>query len=190
VSPGALAQNHQHIFCVRMDPAIDGNDNTVVVEESHPVPVGPKNPAGNLYEIRKDPVEKSKWIDAASRHNRVIKLVNESKTNPVSGRPVAYKFTPAETQLLLAQPEAAQAKRALFAQHHVWVTKYFDRELYAGGRYPLQSKKEIGGVGDAVRRGDGVKNTDVVVWSVFVSSPSHLGLPHPFQGLDANLRRA
>lgn len=167
VSPGALAQNHQHIFCVRMDPAIDGYDNTVLVEESHPVPFGPNNPAGNLYEVRREPVEKSKWIDAASRHNRVVKLVNESKTNPISGRPVGYKFTPADTQLLLAQPESGQAQRALFAQHHVWVTKYLDRELYAGGRYPLQSKKEVGGVGDAVKREDDVKNADVVVWSVF-----------------------
>lgn len=42
VSPGALAQNHQHIFCVRMDPAIDGHDNTVVQEESHRAPMNPK----------------------------------------------------------------------------------------------------------------------------------------------------
>jgi primary-amine oxidase len=167
VSPGALAQNHQHIFCVRMDPAVDGHENTVVVEESHAVPFGPKNPAGNLYEVRKEPVETSKWIDSASRHNRVIKFINESKTNPISGRPVSYKFTPPETQLLLAQPESTQAQRAQFAQHHVWVTKYADRELYAAGRYTLQSKKEIGGLADAIERKDQVKNTDVVVWSVF-----------------------
>lgn len=167
VSPGALAQNHQHVFCVRMDPAVDGYENTVVVEESHPVAIGLNNPAGNFYEVRKTPVENSQWIDAAARHNRVIKLVNEDKKNPISGRNVSYKFTPADTQLLLAQPESGQAQRAQFAQHHVWVTKYLDRELYAGGRYPLQSKKEIGGVSDAIKRNDEVKNTDVVVWSVF-----------------------
>ena len=38
VSPGALAQNHQHVFCVRLDPAIDGHENTVIQEESHRVP--------------------------------------------------------------------------------------------------------------------------------------------------------
>lgn len=150
-----------------MDPAVDGHDNTVVVEESHPVAVGPKNPAGNLYEVRKDLVEKSKWFDAASRHNRVIKIINEDKSNPTSGRPVGYKFTPPDTQLLLAQPESGQAQRAQFAQHHVWVTKHVDREFYAGGRYPLQSKKEVGGLADAIKRNDDVKNADVVVWSVF-----------------------
>jgi primary-amine oxidase len=35
VSPGTLAQNHQHIFCVRIDPAIDGYKNRVVQEESY-----------------------------------------------------------------------------------------------------------------------------------------------------------
>ncbi|KPI34731.1 Copper amine oxidase 1 [Cyphellophora attinorum] len=167
VSPGALAQNHQHIFCVRLDPAVDGYENTVVVEESHPVAVGPKNPAGNLYEVRKTPVEKSQWIDAAARHNRVIKMVNQDKKNPISGRNVSYKFTPVDTQLLLAQPESGQAQRAQFAQHHVWVTKYADRELYAAGRYPLSSKVEKGGLSDAVKRNDEVANSDVVVWSVF-----------------------
>lgn len=50
VSGGVLAQNHQHIFCVRIDPAIDGHDNSVVVEESHPVPLNEAtNPNGNYY---------------------------------------------------------------------------------------------------------------------------------------------
>ncbi|ETN36724.1 uncharacterized protein HMPREF1541_09002 [Cyphellophora europaea CBS 101466] len=121
-SPGVLAQNYEHVICVRMDPAIDGYDNTVRC--------GPKNPVGNLYEVRREPVEKSKWVDATTQHN----------------------FTPADTQLLLAQRESIQAQRALFAQHHVWITRYLDQELYAGGRYPLQSKKEVGGVGDAGKR--------------------------------------
>lgn len=60
-----------------------------------------------------------------------------------------------------------QARRAQFAQHHVWVTKYRDGELYAGGRYTLQSQTEVEGVSDAVLRGDSVVDTDVVVWHSF-----------------------
>lgn len=52
VSAGALAQNHQHIFCVRIDPAIDGNSNTVVTEESLQMPISKDiNPFGNAYEV-------------------------------------------------------------------------------------------------------------------------------------------
>ncbi|KAH8703609.1 putative copper amine oxidase [Talaromyces proteolyticus] len=168
VGNGVLAQNHQHIFCIRIDPAVDGHKNTVYVEESHAVPMNETtNPEGNFYQIRKTPVEQSSWFDAAPEHNRIIKMVNTNKTNPISGNPVGYKFTPMATQLLLADKQSIQAHRAQFAQHHVWVTKYRDGELYAGGRYTLQSQHEIGGVSDAVKRGEAVKDDDVVVWSVF-----------------------
>lgn len=168
VGNGVLAQNHQHIFCIRMDPAVEGHQNTVYVEESHPVAMNKAtNPEGNFYEIRKSPVEKSSWFDAAPQNNRIIKMANTNKINPISGNPMAYKFTPMATQLLLADKESIQARRAQFAQHHVWVTKYRDGELYAAGDYTLQSQEEIGGVSDAVKRGDDVKNDDVVVWSVF-----------------------
>jgi primary-amine oxidase len=57
VSGGALAQNHQHLFCLRIDPAVDGHANTVVVEESLPMPISKEsNPFGNGYEVIKYPV--------------------------------------------------------------------------------------------------------------------------------------
>lgn len=80
---------------------------------------------------------------------------------------MGYKFTPPPTQKLLAHPDSVQAKRALFTQHHVWVTKYKDDELYAGGRYTLQSEREVDGVADAAARKDPVMDEDVVIWNVF-----------------------
>ena len=168
VNPGVLAQNHQHIFAIRIDPAIDGHKNTVMMEESHRVPMNPEtNPKGNYYEVRKTPIKRAAFADAAPMDNRVFKIVNPNKKNRISGNPIGYKLVPPATQLLLADPECIQAKRASFAHHHVWVTKYKDDELYAAGRFTLQSTKEVDGVADAVARGDDVENEDVVVWSVF-----------------------
>lgn len=168
VSPGALAQNHQHVFCVRMDPAIDGHSNTVVQEESLPVRRDKRtNPNGNFYEVRQTPITTSTGVDVAPFNNRTFKVQNLAKKNPVSGKPVGYKIGVPATQLLLADPHSIQAERALFAQHHLWVTKYKDDELYAGGRYTLQSRREIGGVADAAARNEDVLNEDIVVWAVF-----------------------
>ncbi|KAL4915823.1 copper amine oxidase [Aspergillus aurantiobrunneus] len=168
VSGGVLAQNHQHIFCVRIDPAIDGPKNSVQVEESHPVLMNEAtNPNGNFYQVSTDTLERACYFDAAPDMNRVVKMINPHKINPISKKPIGYKFTPLATQRLLADPRSVQAQRAQFAQHHVWVTEHRDGELYAGGRYTLQSQKEVGGVSDAVKRGDGVADTDVVVWSTF-----------------------
>ncbi|EXJ93301.1 primary-amine oxidase [Capronia coronata CBS 617.96] len=168
VSPGALAQNHQHIFAVRIDPAIDGHANTIFTEESLPVPMNPKtNPFGNGYEVVRKPVTKSSAIHASPFTNLTVKMANPNKINPISQRPVAYKFIPSPSQLMLADPESIVAKRAAFAHHHVWVTKYRDEELFAAGEFTNQSLKEIGGVADAVARNDKVDNEDVVVWNVF-----------------------
>lgn len=103
-------------------------------------------------------------------------MTNPSKLNPISGKPVAYKFIPTPSQLMLAHPDSIMAKRAEFAQHHVWITKYRDGELWAGGEFTNQSQKEVDGVSDAVKRDENVENDDVVVWNVFgltVRSNSH-----------------
>lgn len=168
VNPGVLAQNHQHIFAVRIDPAIDGSNNTVVQEESLPEALNAtSNPAGNGYRIVKTPITRSSWADASPLTNRIFKITNPSSVNPVSRKPVSYKLIPPPTQLLLADPRSVQAKRAAFARHHVWVSKYRDNELWANGPYPFQSTNEIGGVLDMVSRGENVEDTDIVVWSVF-----------------------
>src|ERR1700712_5176977 len=168
VSPGALAQNHQHIFAVRIDPAIDGHSNTIVTEESLPIPMNSiTNPHGNGYEVVRKPVRKSTSIDASPFTNLTIKMANPGKINPISQRPVAYKFIPSPTQLILADPESIVAKRAAFAHHHVWVTKYKDNELFAAGEFTNQSQIEEGGVADMAARQDDVENEDVVVWNVW-----------------------
>ncbi|KAF9734134.1 copper amine oxidase [Paraphaeosphaeria minitans] len=168
VSGGVLAQNHQHIFAARLDPAIDGHNNTLLYEESHTAPWDKEtNPNGNFYEVRKTVVNRSQGLDAAPEHNRTFKIINPSRQNKHSGNPVGYKFQPPATQKLLAAPGSLQYQRALFAQHHVWATKYREDELYAAGRYTLQSHVERGGVHDMAARKDDITNEDLVVWSVF-----------------------
>ena len=168
VSPGALAQNHQHIFAIRMDPAIDGQRNTIFREESLPIPMNPEtNPWGNGYRVVSQPITTSQHLDASPFTNLTIKMSNPHIKNPVSGKPVSYKFIPSPTQLMLADKNSIVAKRAAFAQHHVWITSYRDGELWAGGEFTNQSRLETSGVADAVARKDNVEDTDVVVWSVF-----------------------
>ncbi|TQV94604.1 copper amine oxidase 1 [Cordyceps javanica] len=168
VNPGAIAQNHQHIFCLRIDPAIDGHQNTVVQEESLPAAVDPKtNPNGNFYHVKSTVIKESAGLDLDPFNNRVFKIQNKTKKNPISGKPVGYKVSGPPSQLLLAAPGTIQSNRAHFARHHLWVTKHQDDELYAGGRWTLLSRNEVGGVRDAADRKDNVEDEDIVLWSVF-----------------------
>jgi primary-amine oxidase len=143
VSRGVLAPNHQHLFSLRIDPAIDGQHNTVIQEDSVAVPQSEEeNPHGNAWRLVKTPFEKSGFADAAPFANRCFKIVNENKLNGISKNPVGYKIVPPPSQLLLASQTSVVRKRARFAEHHVWVTKYRDGDLWAGGKWTNQSLAE------------------------------------------------
>ena len=47
VAPGLAAPFHQHLFCARLDLAVDGPVNEVHEVDFEPVPTGPDNPMGN-----------------------------------------------------------------------------------------------------------------------------------------------
>jgi Cu2+-containing amine oxidase len=81
VSPGVLAPNHQHLFSLRIDPAIGqlGQGNTVIQEDSIPMAFDPKNPPSNNqygvgYTVQKTPIVQSGHADANPQTNRIFKV--------------------------------------------------------------------------------------------------------------------
>lgn len=178
VAPGVLAPYHQHLFSLRMDPAIDGHANTLVVEESKALAVD--DPAvHNDYVVGY--VTESRYIDQEGGHdldftkNRVFKIVNENKINPVTKTSVGFKLLPAYSQMLLADPRSYHAKRSEFAQHAVWVTQYEDNELFPAGKYTMQSSGGEGIASAIARRNASgnalpIRNSDIVVWHTFGST--------------------
>lgn len=180
IAPGLMAPYHQHIFSLRIDPAIAGHKNSLVVEESHAMPLqDPKvhNPFGIGYTTKSQIVENESGLDLDHTVNRVFKIVNEGVTNPVTGGPVGYKLAPFYSQMLLAHPSSYHAKRSEFGAHAVWVTRYHDDELFAAGQHTMQS---LGGQGIASwiqNRKDqgelentGVRDQDIVIWHSFGST--------------------
>lgn len=172
VNEGVLAPYHQHVFCLRMDPAIDGDKNTFVEEDSVAMPLDDNNPVGVGYITKQNVVSTSGYSSA--QPNRTHKIVNTSVINKASGRPVAYSIHSPPSQMLLAHPQSWHAKRAKYALQPFWVTAYRDGELYAAGDYTYQSlpddvpgKTAVPGKGDLgmwAGRGDKVDNEDIVLW--------------------------
>ncbi|EXJ55847.1 primary-amine oxidase [Cladophialophora yegresii CBS 114405] len=188
VAPGVMAPYHQHLFCLRIDPAVGGWRNSLLVEESHPLPVDNAQPPHNTttipnpfrigYTTRGDIVDRECGLALDHTVNRVFKIVNEAVLNPVTNTPIAYKLTPYYSQLLLADASSYHAKRSEFAAHPVWVTRYHDDELFASGKHTMQS---LGGEGiaswiDGRKHGSSspsassVRNEDIVVWHTFGST--------------------
>ncbi|CAG9992219.1 unnamed protein product, partial [Clonostachys byssicola] len=178
VAPGVLAPYHQHLFSLRIDPAIDGHANSLIVEESKAMPVNDSsvdNPFGNGYVTGSHTVEEEGGFDLDVTKNRTFKIVNESKVNPITGTPVGFKLMPHYSQMLLAHPDSYHAKRSEFAAHAVWVTRYQDGENFPSGQYTMQSAGGDGIASVIVRRRESgatqsVRDQDIVIWHTFGST--------------------
>lgn len=177
VAPGVLAPYHQHLFCLRIDPALDGHQNSLQVEESYAMPPSDtENAFGVGYATRSTIVDWECGLDLDINKARVFKVVNENKVNPITKTPVGFKIYPQPSQMILAHPDSYHVKRSEFAQHAIWVTNYQDDELYPAGTHTMQS---LGGEGihSAITRRakesgglSPVRNQDIVVWHAFGST--------------------
>ncbi|KAL9634221.1 MAG: hypothetical protein Q9164_004220, partial [Protoblastenia rupestris] len=173
IHPGVLAAHHQHIFSLRIDPCLDGPLNTLSSSEVHPMPPSPFNPHGvGYYETSTTPIPTTSGLDLNPDTNRVFKISNPTSLNPLTGTPVSYKIHPPPFQKMLASPQSYHHKRAEFADHNLYLTKYRDGELYAGGKYTNQSRGGAGVRAWANRKENvlgpaGKEGADIVVWVQF-----------------------
>jgi primary-amine oxidase len=70
--------------------------------------------------------------------------------------------------MLLADPSSYHARRAEFADHAIWLTKYRDGELFSGGKFTNQSRGGTGIKSFIAKDPDAnLQNEDIVVWHSF-----------------------
>ncbi|KAF9891705.1 hypothetical protein FE257_003717 [Aspergillus nanangensis] len=171
VAPGVMAPYHQHLFSLRIDPAIDGYKNSLLVEESHPMPVDDdRSSKTNVgYITKKEYVDHETPLDTDNRSARVFKIVNESVINPITDGPVGYKLVPHYSQMLLADPSSFHSIRSEFCDYPVWVTRHHDQELFAAGEHTLQSETGSG-IATWIKSRQAplsVRDEDLVLWHTF-----------------------
>ena len=162
-SDGLYAPIHQHTFCFRLEPMIDGLNNSV--EESDTVAEEQETPYGNAYKVvnRVLKTESEAKRDINPFAARSWKVINPSVRNPVNGKPVGYQLLPHTNVLPFARLGSSIMRRASFTAHHFWVTPYHPEERYPAGDYPNQHP---GGAGlpawTAANRP--VENTILTLW--------------------------
>jgi primary-amine oxidase len=166
VAPGALAGNHQHLFSLRIDPAIDGHNNSVVYDDVVPADESDDDPYGCAFKVKQTEVTRAGGYLLDVDQSRTYKIVNPQVKNPISGKPVSYKLHAMPSQMMIMKPHTFNWKRGQFASKPIWVTKYRDDELYAAGEFTNQSRQDTG-LAVWAERPDDVANTDVVLWHSF-----------------------
>ena len=167
VSPGVEGHIHQHLFCARLDMAVDGPGNSVMEYNTRAEPAGPDNPYGNAFFVEETPLETElaacRRADPATQ--RYWKIVNPGKRNRV-GRPVGYKLEPGYTVTPFVAPDAPSGRRAGFVQNHLWVTRTEPDQRYPAGEF-MNHSDGTGGLPDFVAADRSLTDTDLTVWHVF-----------------------
>ncbi|KAF2147641.1 peroxisomal copper amine oxidase [Myriangium duriaei CBS 260.36] len=171
------AHNHQHIFSLRVDPAIDGSSNSVLQNDALPSeePVGSANNFyGNAFYCKKTPLKTSLEGATDYRHetSRTWDIINPNSLNESTKKPVAYKIINNSCPPLLAKPGSVVYKRAAFTRHSLWVTPYKDYELFPAGNYVCQSTgqenhEDNSTIADWAARDESIENTDIVCYIQF-----------------------
>lgn len=128
VYPGVNAHFHQHLFCLRLDPNIDGPLNTVIQSDAvaADAPVGSaENKYGNAFYAKKTKYEtvEQAIADYDGSSSRTWDIANTTRLNPYSQKPVSYKLVSREVPSLLPKKDSLVWKRAGFARHAVHVTR-------------------------------------------------------------------
>ncbi|RSM10788.1 hypothetical protein CEP52_003296 [Fusarium oligoseptatum] len=157
----------------------DGDrNNTITYDECHPVINEPDlDPFGCAFRVNTTPIEKPGGYDLDLTKNRTFKIINEARTNAISGKPHGYKLHAVPSQMLMMAPHTFNFRRGIFTSKPIWVTKYNDDELWASGEFTNQSREDTG-LAIWAKRDENVKNEDVVLWHAF--GVTHVTRPEDF----------
>ena len=139
VAPGVNAQIHQHMFCARLDMAVDGEKNTV-----SEVDIVADQKTGGIYgnsflpqeTVLRTEKEGIRVYDANKA--RTWKISNaEGKVNKITQKPVAYKLIPfsigAAQPTVLTAPDCNVTTKGEFSTAHLWITPYNEKERFPAG---------------------------------------------------------
>jgi primary-amine oxidase len=174
IAPNLNAQYHQHFFSIRVDPMIDGLQNSVVETDIIPLPDAPtgspQNFAGNAF-ITQDTVLKS---ESGRSHDyqkdRRWTIVNPTRKHYSSGKDVGYTIgmkggaTP-----VMSRADGWVLRRAEFLNEALWVCRDVEGpkggRMWPAGKYVPQTREEPDdSISKWVQRKGNVENEDIVLF--------------------------
>jgi primary-amine oxidase len=168
-APQIYAPYHQHFFSVRLDMEVDGNNNSVYTTEAVPVdaPTGSEmNPYGQGFTTKRTPLrtQGEGRTNFSAETGKVWAISNPSKMHPYTRQPVAWKLMPVNSPGLKMKEDSPLRPKAAFLDYDVWVTKYEEGQLFAGGYY-LNADGLNEWVGNDTEAS--IEDKDIVLWHNF-----------------------
>lgn len=171
VAPSVNAQLHQHVFSLRVDPMIDGHENSVIQSDvvASPSSTGSEgNYLGNGFLLDKKVLNETGSYDWKAEAHRTWTIANSKKKHYASGLPASYRIHTRDYETLATRPDSMVSKRAQFATKALWITRHDENQLWPAGKYVAQQR---GTSNDSISRWiepkDNTEDEDIVVWVTF-----------------------
>ncbi|KDQ52495.1 hypothetical protein JAAARDRAFT_198143 [Jaapia argillacea MUCL 33604] len=175
VAPRINAHYHQHIFSVRVDPMLDGLNNSVVEQDVIALPQEPgsdENFAGNGFTTKstvlKNESEGARDFDFAT--DRKWKIVNPARQHYASKQDVGYAILMKGGAVpMLAKNNSWIGKRAGFTKKALWVVKDVEDDkgsrMWPSGKYVPGTRDTPNDSVEKWAEGtNNIENDDVVVF--------------------------
>ena len=177
VAPQVNAHYHQHIFSLRVDPMIDGLQNSVVETDVVPLPnapvSSPENFAGNAF-VTQDTILKNATEggrDYSFERDRKWRIINPAaKPHYSSGAQPGYVINAKGAMSPLMVREGGWvAKRAAFAKKALWVVKEKEGvdggRIWPAGKYVPQTRDDPeNSLGPWSKENATIENEDIIVF--------------------------
>ncbi|KAM6498832.1 peroxisomal copper amine oxidase [Amanita muscaria] len=179
VAPQVTAHHHQHLFCLRVDPMIDGLKNSLIETDVIPLPDAPTgsefNHGGNAFIAKNTVIETEGGREWNYNTDRRWSIVNPGRKHYSSGKDVGYQIvTKSGATPLIPRPDSWIAKRASFLDKSIWVVREVEGEdsgtvrMWPAGQYVPQTRvAPEDSVGNWAQGAKKVDNEDILLFLVF-----------------------
>lgn len=176
VAPNILAHYHQHMFCLRVDPIIDGLKNTVIESDVSVLPDAPTgsagNYAGNAFVSRDTVLEKETGRPYDWEKERRWRIVNNGRTHYSSGKAAGYAIgLKSGASPMMARPDSFTAKRSSFLPNTIWVCRDVEgkdsgsERVWPSGKYvPMTRDEPEDSIGKWVQGKQSTVDEDLLVY--------------------------
>ncbi len=171
VAPYTVAPFHDHYINFRIDLDVDGSQNTLLRDSFQPQ--ASAAPRKSLWTLKTEAIPAETAIHS---HSEVIRIANSNTRNSLRQIPSYLVSSHHQSTSILSNKDWAQ-KRADFSSATMWATTYDEKELWAAGDYPNQSRKNLG-LPDYIANAESLANTDIVLW--YTMGFRHITRPEDF----------
>lgn len=202
LAPNINAHYHQHLFCFRVDPMIDGIKNTVIESDIVPLeaPTGSaENFAGNGFLTKQNRLTTATGRPYDLEKERRWRIVNPQRRHSSTGQEVGYTIgLKGGVAPPMVKDDSWVMKRAPFLKNTLWVCKDVQGEHgnsereYPSGKYVPQTRDTPeDSVGNWVKNGENIDGEDILVF--FNVGTTHIPRPEdwpvmPVENLSVTLK--